>query len=659
MGNCYSCLDHNQSIIKDYPRGRVMAHGPGCFFTCCSTVTKIDKLVINKTQYIKITYRARTREYYKETEMLDEMEKKRTKFFEDQQKKRRKKSSKRVKRTSSEDEMIIIEDDEEMTHKHGVKTVQKNNDIVRIFEGPGIYEQVDPYAIVSEIMNKIKIKKNRYIIVSDQSGKKKVIEGPCLYTPGPYDEFIKHNDSIIHRACILNNNEYIYVTHDNGQIDIVEGPCRFVPGPYDSISRKKDVIALQHDEYIKIKDSNTGQIRVATGQGEGRVVLGQYEKTLGDVSRAMPINDLNAVMIKDTETGKRKLISMDDRPFMFFPTATQVVLKKHKKIRLEKHEAMIIVDKEGNYSIQSGETETRAFFIPPYCHILEQDWSTDLEKNHGNTEKVSRFDLRPQYMDFEFLIRTKDNVEIILDLNFYWQIIDVGKMIGFTNDPPQDICNHAASQILSEVSKIDMKDFMETFNDIVQSAVHREKDTFYQDRGVNLIRVEITGRRCKDENTERNFQDIIKEKTDRIKNLERKEGENEIELTKLEGQKKAEVLRGELVRLKKGYLREEAESDGQSLALGIKNFMESTGMPLEQSMHTWNQIQINDRIEKLIESGNQLIIPQEKLVDFKIHDYNINYNTKAKKHINRNIKRSKRDKKGKKFPPITIDLDEN
>ena len=58
------------------------------------------------------------------------------------------------------------------------------------------------------------------------------------------------------------------------------------------------------------------------------------------------------------------------------------------------------------------------------------------------------------------------------------EIIDVEKMILNTEDPPEDICKHAQSQILSEVSRKDMKEFMESFNEIVQKAVSKDDQFF-------------------------------------------------------------------------------------------------------------------------------------------------------------------------------------
>jgi len=45
-------------------------------------------------------------------------------------------------------------------------------------------------------------------------------------------------------------------------------------------------------------------------------------------------------------------------------------------------------------------------------------------------------------MDYEFLVRTADNVEIILDVSIFWQITDLYKLVLVTQDPPEDICKN-------------------------------------------------------------------------------------------------------------------------------------------------------------------------------------------------------------------------
>ena len=600
MGCGYSCLDGDDSVLLDYPAGKRIKHGPGCFTFCCATPTKLKKITLTDTQFIKVEH------------------------------------------------MDLGPNDDQ--------------DIIEVIEGPCLYEQDDPYAKVSKVYNKVNLKNNEYIVVTNEkTGDKKSIHGPKLFTPGPYDEFDKKKSkpnlsdtqyiiitftetgkkkvlkgpslydvgpyeecSNVMDMIVLNDTDYVYIVHtDTGRIDIVEGPGKVTPGPYDNVSEIHKKIVLQHDEYTKIVDSNTGIIRVE--KGPATVVLKQYENKIDDINKAIEVNEHTAIYILDTGSGEYDLIQMDKggKPFMFFPSPFEQIIEKREKIRLEEKQAMVIVDRDGQYIIMRGDTDNRSFFLPPYCNILEQEWSDDLQKNHDKIRKVSRFDLRPQYMDFEFLIRTKDNVEIFLDLNFYWQIIDIHKMINTTEDAPEDICKHAQSQILQSISLVDMKEFMESFNAIVQDAVSKDDD-FYSSRGVKLLRIEITGRRCKDDETERNFQDIIKEKTDRIKNLEKEEGRNEVKKEKLKGEVDQEKIQGEIISVKRGYMRNEAAADGEAEADHIANFLCNLpdDITYEQKLQIYYDKQNTERLKLLSTSGTSLYVTPED-VDLKI--MNMNY----------------------------------
>lgn len=514
-----------------------------------------------------------------------------------------------------------------LTATEYVRVIDERTGEVKIIEGPMMYTPgpFDTFEMQDRKIvkyKKVKITATQYIIVENEgTGEKTVIRGPITYTPGPFDKIREDNENnTVRNMIVLNNTDYVYTTNTTTGIKaIIEGPTTLTPGPYDEVSDIKKKIVLDLKQYVKIEDQNTGVIRVE--KGPATVILQPYEKLLGQKSEAHEVNDHNAVYVFNTDTGNYSLITDHQ---MFFPSPTQNIIETREKIRLEEHEVVVLIDKEGRYSIVNGNTDGRAFFVPPYCRILQQRWSTDLEKEHKVTKKVERFDTRPQYMDFEFLIRTRDNVEIYLDLNFYWQILDVHKMILQTQDPPADICKHAQSQILGEISRVDMKEFMESFNEIIQGATKQKDDGFYDSRGVSLLRVEITGRRCKDEITERNFQEIIKEKTDRIKNLEKKQGENEIRVCELEGQKNAEKLQGELVSIKRGYMREEATADGESDADRISKFIDNLPdtMTIEQKMAIFFDMKNTERLDMVVKSGTPLYLKPEDL-DFSV--MNLNY----------------------------------
>lgn len=573
MGNCCACLDDNQFVIANFPVGRTVKQGPGCFSFCCASLRRGDKITMTDTQYITIKH-------------------------------------------------LDLGDEDENGN---------SRDLMEVIEGPGMYEQDDPYAEVRGPFEKPKLTKTQFLVVTDEkTGDKRVVNGPCMFTPGPYDKF-----GSVQNIIVLTDTEYLKVTHtDLGTVEIVKGPCKFSPGAHDTWEAKRRKIVLEHDEWIKVVDNNTGVIRVITGPAT--VTLQPFEVTIKynskEVQKGVEINEHSAAYIKDTKTGNYELVTMrtppDDEPvpakdedeesklgdgpadpsttygpFMFFPSPTQEIVEHREKIRLENTQVVVIIDKDGKYNVIKATDKKRSFFVPPYCKLLTQRWSTDLAKSKTQVTNVTRFDTRPQFMDFEFLIRTRDNVEIFLDLNFFWQIVDVAKMVDKTDDPPEDICRHAQSQILSDISRVDMKEFMESFNDIIQTSISKD-DTFYVERGVKLLRVEITGRRCKDDETEKNFQAIITEKTKRIKNLEEREGKNEVRVAELEGEIKAEELQGKVVAVRKGYLREEARTDGESDADKITNFFENLPKDLttEQKLKIYWDYKNTERVQYVTDS---------------------------------------------------------
>lgn len=601
MGIGMSCMDDDEMVVLDYPNGKEVRHGPGITTYCFASGRKSKMPRLNNDQYL------------------------------------------------------------EVTHLNPQKDGSSFS-LLEIIPGPALYRLTDPYATMSAIKNKIRLSNDDFIIVKDVNGNMKTVEGPILFTPKPYDQCTDILQKLkltatdycvitseidgsrkvltgpllyalqpleksfgVKSKIVLNKVEYIYVTHtDTGGIDIVEGPSTFVPGAFDQVSQKHNKIILKNNEYTKIVDNNTGVIRVVTGPAT--IVLKQFESTINGVERAFEVNDLNAVYIFDNSTGNYELVT---KPGMFVPSPVQNIIEVRQKIRLELNEAMVIVDKNGKYIIMKGNDQNSAFFLPPYCSILKLEWTNSPEKyKKDELPKIERFDTRPQYMDFEFLIRTKDNVEIFLKLNFYWQIIDINKMITSTHNCPYDICIHAQSEILSTISRVDMDKFMETFNEVVHAAI-KEDDDFYDIRGVKLIRVEITGRRCKDAETEKNFQEIIKKKTDRIKNLEQQHGENDVKIAEIKGNIEQEKLTGDLVSVKNSYINRENSQAGAAEGMKVAEFFKSLPNDLtnEQKMQIYLDKQNTERVNNISHIPGLKLYLTPKDMDFKM--INVNYPEKV------------------------------
>jgi hypothetical protein len=170
-----------------------------------------------------------------------------------------------------------------------------------------------------------------------------------------------------------------------------------------------------------------------------------------------------------------------------------------------------------------------------------------------------------------------------------------------------------------------MKEFMELPNSKLIDSVNSDKDdTFYESRGVNVIRVEVLQKRCKDPEIQKIFKQIIDEKTNRIKNIEKQEADNEIKLRDLNGKIDAEKLNGTLLKIKKENERQENQADGIAEGSRIANFISNLGddLPIEKKLQIYFDIQNSKRLDMLSTSKTTLYLTPKE-VDTKV----INVNT--------------------------------
>lgn len=176
-----------------------------------------------------------------------------------------------------------------------------------------------------------------------------------------------------------------------------------------------------------------------------------------------------------------------------------------------------------------------------------------------------------------------------------------------------------------------MKEFMGLPNNKLIDHVNSDKDdTFYESRGVNVIRVEVLQKRCKDPEIQKIFKQIIDEKTNRIKNIEKQEAENEIKLCNLNGQIEAEKLVGTLLKIKKENERQENQADGIAEGSRIQKFVSNLGddLPLEKRLQIYFDVQNTKRLELLSQSKTTLYLTPKE-VDTKVINVNTVYSSNA------------------------------
>merc|ERR1711998_386782 len=498
----------------------------------------------------------------------------------------------------------------------------------------------------------LEIEAGRYAFVrNDESSERRAVYGPCVEWIGPRDELIQPG---IRDCPSLTREEYLIVEDTLcGDKRLEVGPKLVQPGPFDNLSTKRTALNLARNEFVKIKDEH-GKLRVE--RGEARIIPQPLEEVLGGVQKGYHIDEHHAVKLRNTDTGTMQLVTEHG---LFIPGPYQEVLEVQRKIILEEYERMAYKDETGKFHYVSGDSEMRNFFLPPFCEVLEQEWSTDLRKEHEQCELVWRFDMRPRYMNYEFNCRTIDNVELVVDVSFYWQIIDVQSMIERTADAPGDICTHARSMIIQAVSNITLMEFLAKFNDIIRAgaglnnqflAVPQESepvpegdvemlqnlpsprenqppelppkikhDPFYEDRGVQLLSVEVLQFKCSNPSTDKTLQEIIKETADRLKKKECQKGENEVALSKLEGEIEQEKLNKQLIEIKKSHLKTESRIEGEAEYHKVAAFLggvtgegpDDIHVGMDQAVQLYQMLRKLDSVKALSSSKSQLYITPE------------------------------------------------
>jgi len=505
-----------------------------------------------------------------------------------------------------------------------------------------------------------------YCIVKDTlTGEKRVEKGPQLFFKGPYDWMESLNPTT---AVSLKSTEYIrFLDQQTGKIRVVIGEQGMVlPGAYEVAldGGKRQAIDLKSYEYVKIADRRTGQIRVERGEklvflgpdefeleggkkqaidlkvyewvkledkttgktrverGEQLVFPGATENVVHNTKqRAIEVDDQTAVLVRNKQTGQQGLMTEKK---LYIPASNEEILEVRSLIKLADYEACIVRDKDGRDSFYFGKNaEQRSFFLPAHAELVQLVWSRGRRRERRDLI-ITKIDLRPMYMSFEFNCRTADNVELILEGSFFWEVKDLEAMVKFTRDTSGDICNHARSRFIELVSKVKLQEFMENFNSIAER-VHKTDDTFYTQRGVLIHSLEVTGYKCAEQSTAVVLQQIIQETTNRMNRLQKQESENEVHMFQIQGDIEEEKARSELLDIQTANNNARAQMEGLGEAERAKKFLEGLKdmVPeLQDRLAMWNTLRKGDALGTLAQGNAKLYFtPNDCNLSIENHEH--------------------------------------
>ncbi|HEY9607887.1 SPFH domain-containing protein [Allocoleopsis sp.] len=440
------------------------------------------------------------------------------------------------------------------------------------------------------------LKENEQLLVEDFT-EKFTVNGPQVFFARPLMR-VKSR-----KALTIGPTDYIRIRHLlTGELRNERGPSLYFLNANEEVEQSLSAIPLKRNQYVKLIDRRTGVISMV--RGETSIYLSPTEEILGKVEQGINIDEETAVLVRDIESGQLQLIA---EPQVFFPDANQEIVELRKRILLEDHEAVVIKNRLGQYQIRRGTDAERAFFLEPYSQLVEFCWSRGVHKDKRDL-KFTRIDSRPKFMSYEFEVRTQDNVELVIAITLFWQIINIESMLRSTDDATGDVCSHARSSIIQSVSQSTLERFLSSFNDLAREAVQNPNDPFYTNRGVQIHSVEVRSISCKDPETQRILMEIIQETTNRLNQLQKQESSNEVQLRQMQGEIQAEQLKGQLLELRREHAKTEATSQGEAEAIRVRAFLEGLGEQTSTAdkIHIFNMLRKQDAITALSTGNAQL-----------------------------------------------------
>jgi hypothetical protein len=440
------------------------------------------------------------------------------------------------------------------------------------------------------------LKEDEQLLI-EQFTSRRVANGPGIVVVPPLVRVQRR------KALTLGPTDYLRVRDTlSGEVRMELGPQLFFPSASEEVVEQLQVIPLKRNQYLRLIDRRTGVVRVE--RGERSVTLGPTEELLDKVREGINIDELTAVLVRDTITGGLELIT---KPQVFFPADQQEIVEVRKRLLLEDHETVVIKERSGVYRFRRGSDSERSFFLEPYTELLELRWSSGLHKDQ-RALRITRIDQRPKFMWYEFEARTQDNVELVIGITFFWQIEHVEQMIRTTDDAPGDVCSHARSMIIQSVSQVTLERFLASFNLVIRAAVLQAGDTFYTDRGVRLHAVEVRSITCKDPDTQRILQEIIQETTNRLNRIQQQESENEIRLKQIGGEIEAESMRRQLLELRRELALIEGQITGGTEAERVRAFLAGLNneVVLNEKLALFNTLRKQEILQSLSEGKAQI-----------------------------------------------------
>jgi hypothetical protein len=337
---------------------------------------------------------------------------------------------------------------------------------------------------------------------------------------------------------------------------------------------------------------------------------------------------------------------------MWTPAPYEHFVEKRPLLRVMANEAVIVRNYEGELTVYDGTAggAGTAFFLPARSQVLNMTWSVyGMPGSDGKAtvtqQSISKIDMRIQRTFYSYVVRTNDNVQLMLMGTIFWRVANVTKMILGTSDPSGDVWHHCRSSFMQAVTNTSFDSFMGSFNGLAKKAYERDvADGFYTERGVALLSMEVTRFEAVDAETKETLQTINKETTNQITLLKKQEGENAVRAAKMradialeEEQTQSELrLEGQktnLIQTKMGnnllQKKAEAEGEAQPFAQHAKSFISAlneTGVNISSGVELYRmlrQAEHHNKDTQNLAGGKATLFLTSQDVKLNVRDLNL------------------------------------
>jgi major vault protein len=353
------------------------------------------------------------------------------------------------------------------------------------------------------------------------------------------------------------------VEHHAGDEFLVIGPKTYIPSKHEQVLRVIKAISLSDTDGIYVQNKDTGD--VSTIKGPADYFLKPNEKRW---RKELTDDELSGVGLKTQDSSRVRVLTRQAANTSFLSDPSNALV-----LELEEKEVVQLYD--GSESrIELGP---QTVFVGPYERpkVLTLSGGKPIRPN---VLKVGLLKLGPDFIYDRIKVRTKDNAQIVVDVTYKWRFTGHELKDAFSID---DFVGYAAETLSSDIRSVVAK---HNFEDLHANSLQYAKDAIFgkdkssrifEENGLEIFGIDITSIVPEDPKIAEKLHEAIKHNMDVYCRKIVLQATLEAERQEIEGKKKIEAERGDLIDAQAANYRKEVTERAHSDAAKDKIRAES------------------------------------------------------------------------------------